>query len=226
VLEAQVWPILAGLATKAQIKSVLSAINRRLLTKYGPISRGPSYRYPESTDEAVSRLVSGSAENGGISTTSSAWLIACLAGLGRGDEVYKLWQMVNPQFRASLGPTVFKAGPTIYPEFIYGPDHPNFGAGQASDNASAGWMWHVSVERILGLQPTLGGLRIDPCLPRDWRQVEISRRFRGAEYHIRIQNPFRVGRGVDRIVVDGARIAGNVIKPFTGGNHSVEVVLG
>lgn len=81
-------------------------------------------------------------------------------------------------------------------------------------------------ETILGIQPTLNGLKIDPHFPPSWRHVEISRRYRNADYHIRIQNPLRVTHGVDRIVVDGIRIVGNVIRPFSTGVHFVEVVMG
>jgi cellobiose phosphorylase len=82
------------------------------------------------------------------------------------------------------------------------------------------------LDYILGVQPVLGGLKIDPCIPRDWRQVEVTRKFRGAEYHIRIQNPFRINKGVDRILVDGNRLTGTVIPAHAGGTHFVEVVLG
>ena len=76
------------------------------------------------------------------------------------------------------------------------------------------------------MQPVLGGLKIDPCIPRNWRQVEFSRHFRGAEYHIRILNPTRQTKGVDRIMVDGIRQTGNFIRPFQTGIHYVEVFLG
>ena len=39
---------------------------------------------------------------------------------------------------------------------------------------SAAWMWRLGVERILGLRPEAGGVRIEPCLPRSWRRVDVT----------------------------------------------------
>lgn len=79
---------------------------------------------------------------------------------------------------------------------------------------------------IFGLSATNGGLKIDPCISRDWKSVETTRNFRGATYNIRIINPFRLSSGVDRVTLNGTRIVGNVVTLRSRGVHYVEVYLG
>ena len=67
---------------------------------------------------------------------------------------------------------------------------------------------------------------MDPCIPHTWDGYSVSRRFRGAVYDIEIRNPGHVCRGVSKMTVDGREIDGNVIPPFDGGTHKVEVILG
>ena len=38
-------------------------------------------------------------------------------------------------------------------------------------------------QHILGIQPTLDGLKVDPCIPHTLSGFTVTRRFRGAVYH-------------------------------------------
>ncbi len=68
---------------------------------------------------------------------------------------------------------------------------------------------------------------VDPCIPSDWKEYTVTRRFRGAEYRITVKNPDGVSKSVKKLIVDGDETAGNVI-PVLGdhGVHEVEVILG
>lgn len=94
------------------------------------------------------------------------------------------------------------------------------------DGIAAGQICRCIIESCCGVQATYGGLKIDPHIPRSWRQLDIVRVFRGATYHIRILNPLRRTSGVERMTVNGLRTTGNVIRPFNTGNHFVEIILG
>ena len=82
------------------------------------------------------------------------------------------------------------------------------------------------VRTVGGIKPGYEGLEIDPCIPAGWKGFRIRRRYRGAEYDIRISNPAGVCRGVKSLTVDGATVAGNVVPLQKGGTHAVEVTLG
>lgn len=225
-INAQTWAVMSGVAEKERGTKAMDAVWKHLNTKYGPAMFLPAYQHPEEKYGVISQFTPGTKENGAIFNHPVSWAVIAETMLGRGDNAYKFWQETNFAYRGQ-DPELYRVEPYVYAEFVYGPEHPEFGRGSFTwATGSASWFWRACLDYILGLQPVLGGLKIDPCLPRDWRQVEVTRKFRGAEYHIRIQNPFRINKGIDRIIVDGIRITGSVIQPFTSGTHFVEVVLG
>ncbi|MBR6219179.1 MAG: hypothetical protein IKQ80_01300, partial [Clostridia bacterium] len=65
---------------------------------------------------------------------------------------------------------------------------------------------------------------VDPCVPADWDGFEATRRWRGATYRIRVENPTHVEKGVAAIEVDGMPV--DVIPIFTEGVHDVRVIMG
>jgi cellobiose phosphorylase len=62
-------------------------------------------------------------------------------------------------------------------------------------------------------------LRIDPCIPKAWSGFTVSREFRGARYDIEVRNPRGVCKGVKSLVVDGKRVAGDLIPPAPAGTR-------
>ena len=67
----------------------------------------------------------------------------------------------------------------------------------------------------------------DPCVPPEWTHLTLTRRFRGAQYCITVENPDGAEHGVRELYVDGVRQDGNLIAPAAPGSVvSVRVVLG
>jgi cellobiose phosphorylase len=64
---------------------------------------------------------------------------------------------------------------------------------------------------ILGIQPEYSGLRIDPCIPSDWKEIKITRRFRKKNLNITIKNTSGAQKGIKKITINGKEIKGNVI---------------
>ena len=80
---------------------------------------------------------------------------------------------------------------------------------------------------ILGIKPDWDGLKIDPCLPTDWKGFTVSRRYRGAVYSITVDNTAGVEYGVKEITVNGTAQAGTVIPPAPAGETvEVKVIMG
>ena len=75
-----------------------------------------------------------------------------------------------------------------------------------------------------GIRPGFDALTVDPCIPASWDGFEAVRRWRGATYAIRVENPAHVEKGVRLVTVDGCER--ETIPVFGGGTHSVRVVMG
>jgi cyclic beta-1,2-glucan synthetase len=72
---------------------------------------------------------------------------------------------------------------------------------------SAGWMYRIAVETLLGLQLRGQILRIDPCVPRSWPGFEVTYKHGSSRYHIAVENPKGVCRGIVRAALDGVDMA-------------------
>ena len=92
---------------------------------------------------------------------------------------------------------------------------------------SAGWMYRLGVEAILGLHREGDVLMISPCIPKSWPEFEIVYRFNGTKYQITVENPDGVNQGVRRLLVDGEQVPGDGIPLKDDGvTHQVVVTLG
>ena len=92
---------------------------------------------------------------------------------------------------------------------------------------TASWNYYAISQYILGIRPGYEGLVVDPCIPKSWKGYKVTRKFRGVEYHIDVQNPAGICKGVRQLIVDGKKIDGNIIPLFKVGTmHEVTVVMG
>jgi cyclic beta-1,2-glucan synthetase len=88
-------------------------------------------------------------------------------------------------------------------------------------------MYRVGMEAILGLSLHRGALAIDPCIPRNWRRYEVFFKPPRADYHIVVDNPNGVTRGVQRIEIDGREHTERLVPILADGQrHEVRVILG
>ena len=92
---------------------------------------------------------------------------------------------------------------------------------------TAAWSFVVLTQYILGVKPDFNGLRIDPCIPKDWQEFTVKRSYRSAVYNIHISNPGKISKGIQSITVDGKSIDGNLLPDFQDGKiHNVKVIMG
>jgi cellobiose phosphorylase len=79
---------------------------------------------------------------------------------------------------------------------------------------------------ILGIRPDYAGLRVDPCIPKEWQGFTVRRSFRGADYYITVRNPEGASKGVKSATLDGKKLPSNLIPHTKGKEHHVEVIMG
>lgn len=222
---AQSWAVLAGFAPEERGRMALDAVRERLNTRFGIKLSGPGYNAYDPEIGGVTTYPPGAKENGGIFLHSNPWVMIAETMLGRGDRAYEYYSQINPAKRND-DIDLFEVEPYCYPQNILGDEHPQFGLGRNSWlSGTASWTYQAATRFILGIQPTLEGLRINPCIPKDWREFEVVRRIRGATYRIRVSNPDGVHQGVGKLIVNGKEIPGGVVPYAGGGHHEVEVVM-
>ena len=84
---------------------------------------------------------------------------------------------------------IHRTEPYVYSQMVAGKDAPTFGEAKNSWlTGTAAWTFFNISQYILGIQPTLDGLKVDPCIPHTLSGFTVTRRFRGAVYHITVDN--------------------------------------
>jgi cellobiose phosphorylase len=207
-------------------------VEKKLERDIGPLLLAPAYRNPDKFVGYLTRYAPGMRENGGVYTHGGTWAIIAAALLGRGEAAYRIYSKLNPVNRGKA-PDRYAAEPYVTAGNIEGPDSPYFGRGGWTwYSGSAAWLFKVGLEWILGVRATTAGLLIDPCIPADWKGYSVRRKFRGATYHIAVENMRKAQCGVTSATVDDRSLPtgeqrGVVLPVFAAGTeHLVQIVLG
>jgi cyclic beta-1,2-glucan synthetase len=228
---AQSWAVISGVAEPQRARRAMAAIEEKLIRRDpGMILLfAPPFDKGKLQPGYIKGYVPGIRENGGQYTHASTWVVEAAARLGQGDRAKEYFDLLNP-IKHTLTPEDvehYKVEPYVVVADIYGhPPHKGRG-GWTWYTGSAGWLYRVMLESILGFQLRGNRLRIEPCIPKSWPSFTLVYRHRSATYHIRVENPSGVERGVEEVHVDGQRQEGKeVVLQDDRKEHNVRVVLG
>ena len=226
-IESQGWCTMAGIgAEEGMVAKSLDSVKKYLECEHGIVLNNPAFtKYIYEYGE-ISSYPEGYKENAGIFCHNNPWVIIGETLAGRGDDAWSHYRKILPSYVEEKFSTLHKVEPYVNCQMVAGKDAARPGEGKNSWlTGTAAWMWLTVSQYILGIKPDYDGLRIDPCLPSTAQEYSVKRKFRDAEYRIRVSNPQGVSRGVASIEVDGTPIEGNVIG-YTPGSHEVTVVMG
>ena len=223
-LESNTWAVASGAATREQGLSSMDAVDAWLYTPYGLMLNAPAFTKRDDGIGFVTRVYPGVKENGAVFSHPNPWAWVAECRLGRGSRAMRFYDALLPENQNDIM-EVRQAEPYTYCQFIMGRDHAAHGkARHPFMTGSAGWAYFAATRYMLGVRPEFDRLTIDPCIPAEWDGFEVTRRWRGAEYRIRVENPAHVEKGVKAIEVDG--VTAECIPAYGTGTHSVRVVMG
>ncbi len=228
---AQSWAALSGAGDEARARQAMEAVDQRLVRRDDRLVLllAPPFDRMTPSPGYIQGYVPGVRENGGQYTHAALWNVLAFARLGDGDRAFELFSILNPVNHTRTPEEVqrYRAEPYVVAADVYSaPQHTGRG-GWTWYTGSAGWMYRIGIETLLGISLRRGALHIDPCIPKSWPRYEVTFKPSRTPYHIVVENPDGVSRGVKRIEVDGVDHTGQDI-PFAddGVQHSVRVVLG
>jgi cellobiose phosphorylase len=226
-LNTQTWAVISGVADQNRGETCMDAVHEYLDSKYGVALMYPGFKHFSPRLGGVSTFPPGLKENGGIFSHANPWAVIAETILGRADLAMKYYKQLLPTTKDQIQ-DVHKAEPYIYAQAIASKEHRDFGFARNSWlTGAATWNYVAATQFILGIRPTYSGLLVDPCIPRDWKDFRVTRKFRGVEYRIRVSNAGHVCKGVISMTVNGKKIQGNIIPAQKSAKTvEVEVVLG
>ena len=225
-LNSQSWAVYSGVASEERAIKCMDSVDKHLFSKYGLHLLWPAYSKPDDDIGYVTRVYKGIKENGAIFSHPNPWAIIADCKLGYGSRAMKFYDAILPYNQNDIV-EIRQAEPYSYCQFIMGKDHTAFGrARHPWLTGTASWMYIAATKYILGIQTTYQGLKIDPCIPSDWSEFEVKRKWRGAVYNIKVKNPEGIQKGVKCIRVNGQDIEGIIPIQSRGSINEVEVVMG
>ncbi len=222
--EGQIWIEPQGICVMAGIglddgtaMRALDSVADRLGTQHGLVLLDPAYtRYHVELGE-ISSYPPGYKENGGVFSHTNPWIVIAETMVGNADRAFDAYLRINPSAREVLS-EVHRCEPYVYAQMIAGKDATTPGEAKNSWlTGSAAWNFVAITQWILGIRPEHEGLRIDPCLPTDWKGYEAVRGFRGATYRISVRKERGVTGRVTSLLVDGRQVDGNIVAPAPEG---------
>ena len=224
-IEPQGFCVLAGIGVEEGLaKKALDSVKEKLDTKYGVMILQPAYtRYHLELGEITS-YPPGYKENAGIFCHNNPWISIAETVIGRGDRAFEVYQKTCPAYVEDIS-EIHKTEPYVYSQMVAGADA--YLPGEAKNSwltGTAAWTFVNISQYILGIYPTHKGLSVNPCVPKDFGDFQITRKFREGTYDIKVVNPDRVEKGIKSITVDGASIEGCVI-PYVKGKEHYDVVV-
>jgi cyclic beta-1,2-glucan synthetase len=230
---AQSWAVISGGAEVGRGATAMAAVDEYLIRRDDGMVLlfTPPFDRTTADPGYIKGYPPGIRENGGQYTHAAIWSALAFAELGDGDRAGELFSLLNPINHSSTRASMYryKVEPYVACADVYAePDHVGRG-GWTWYTGSAGWMYRLGLEWILGFRMRGSMLSIDPCVPMSWRDFEIRFRYRSASYEISVENPRGVSRGVTLLELDGATIANeSALIPLSddGRAHRVRVVLG
>ena len=225
-LNAQSWAVMSGVASAERGQAAMDAVDEHLYSDYGLHLLAPAYTHPNDDIGYVTRVYPGVKENASIFSHPNPWGVIAECMLGRGSRAMKFYESTLPIKQNDII-EIREAEPYSYCQFVMGRDHSRHGqARHPWLTGSSGWFLTAVTRHILGIQLSFDGLVVDPCIPADWPGFSVQRQWRGATYHITVQNPDGVEKGVKSVTLNGQSVAGAIAPQPAGTVNDVVVVMG
>ncbi|MBP3590615.1 MAG: glycosyl transferase, partial [Muribaculaceae bacterium] len=224
-IESQGWCTMAGIGlADGLVEKALDSVKERLDCEHGIVLNNPAFTEYVMEYGEISTYPAGYKENAGIFAHNNPWVIIGETVLGRGDRAWGYYRKICPAYLEDRS-ELHKVEPYVYCQMTAGKDAARPGEAKNSWlTGTAAWNWYAITQFIFGIRPDFDGLLIDPCVPADWTGFEVRRKFRDADYTIRIENPGHVSKGVRGITLNGKRIEGNIVPAQPAGTRNEVVV--
>ena len=224
----QSWSVLSGAGDSDRACRAMQSVDTHLVDRNAALIRllDPPFDHSNPSPGYIQGYVRGIRENGGQYTHAAVWAAMAFAALGDTERTWELVNLINPikHSESATVIAVYKSEPYVVASDVYSlAPHAGRG-GWTWYTGSAGWMYRLILESLLGLTVNSNLLRIAPCMPRDWKSFKIHYRYHDTLYDIIV---FEAGEGEEGgLILDGVAVTGPAITLIDDRlAHTVEVQI-
>ncbi len=227
---AQSWSVLSGAGRPERARQAMDSLDMHLVRREAGLVQllDPPFDKTPQDPGYIRGYVPGVRENGGQYTHAAIWATMAFAKLGDQKRAWELLRLIDPGRHGNTpeGIAQYKVEPYVVAADVYGVVPHTGRGGWTWYTGSAGWMYRLIIESLLGIHLEGKQLRIAPCIPADWPEYRVRYRHEDTVYRIRVSQSRHAGEG-SSLSIDGVEQSGLVIA--LGGDHDVhdvEVILG
>jgi cellobiose phosphorylase len=224
----QSWSILSGAGDVDRSRRAMESVNQRLVRRADKLVQlfDPPFDKSHLNPGYIKAYIPGVRENGGQYTHGAIWTAMAFAQMGENERAWELFDMLNPVHHGGTAEQIatYKVEPYVVAADVYAVAPHTGRGGWTWYTGSAGWMYRLLVETLLGVNLEGDRLHITPRLPRAWPGFKVHYRYRQTVYHISILRFNEDALEIPPVMLDGHEIQGDGI-PLRDDRleHSVEM---
>ena len=223
---SQSWAVLSGAGDPQRTAQAMASLDTHLVRRDAGLIQllDPPFDKTAQDPGYIRGYVPGVRENGGQYTHSAVWATMAFARMGDSARAWELMRLISPVRHGGSAESVatYKVEPYVMAADVYAVA-PHVGRGGWTwYTGSAGWMYRLMVESLLGVHREGARLLLDPRLPPEWPGFEVRYRFGETDYVIRVA---RADAGTQpHLLVDGQRRQGMAVALVDDGRpHEVQL---
>ena len=226
---AQSWSIISQAGDNDKKYISMDSLENHLVDRENGIIKllDPPFEKGKLEPGYIKAYLPGVRENGGQYTHAAIWVIIAEALLGFGDKALEFYRMINPieHSRTKDASNKYKVEPYVIPADIYGAGNLAGRGGWTWYTGSSSWFYKAGIEYILGLKIENGYLRIDPCIPKDWKEYSMQYKWENSVYTIKVSNPNNKNTGVTKVLLNGIEVENKIKLDNSNGIYHIEVLM-
>jgi cyclic beta-1,2-glucan synthetase len=223
----QSWSVLSGVGGPERQRQGMDAVDHYLVRREAGLIQllDPPFDQSALDPGYIKGYVPGVRENGGQYTHAAIWTTMAFAMRGDNTRAWELLSMINP-VNHTQNPektAIYKNEPYVVSADVYAVSPHTGRGGWSWYTGSAGWLYRLMLETLLGLTLEEGTLKFKPCLPADWKGYKIHYRYRETTYHISVVQTTEETEDLG-VTIDGVKQTAPVITlKDDHREHAVEV---
>ena len=226
----QSWSVISRAGDPQRARQAMRAVDARLIRRDAGLIQlfDPPFDLSSLNPGYIKGYFPGVRENGGQYTHGAIWTTMAFAQMGDTDRAWDLFALLNPVHHSATPKQVatYKVEPYVVAADVYGVAPHTGRGGWTWYTGSAGWMYRLLLETLLGVNLEGDQLRLTPSFPKAWHTFTLHYRYRQTQYHIRITRLPDSPPGSSQLTLNGQPLAGNILPLLDDHqDHSVELQI-
>jgi cellobiose phosphorylase len=211
----QSWSVISGAGNPLRSREAMQAVDRLLVRRDVGLVQlfEPPFDKSPLDPGYIKGYIPGVRENGGQYTHGAIWSAMAFALMGESERAWELFSLLNPIHHGGTPEQIatYKVEPYVIAADVYAVAPHQGRGGWTWYTGSAGWMYRLLIETLLGINLEGDQLRLTPQFRKGWKSYKIHYRYRQTVYHITINRMGSESPAGTRLHLDGVELAVNAV---------------